>query len=143
MPYNDATLDYIERSIEDERDKLEQLVQYRKQYEQEVKILNDQMAKGENSKLLEQPEVETLTQKLYSLKHYGKVLQGMGKVLDTVQRPEQREKQYVMRAKPPFLVFFCTPDVDPQTWGSGRAALWDKTCHQSAATRITNYLKLE
>lgn len=80
MPYNDATLDYIERSIEDERDKLEQLVQYRKQYEQEVKILNDQMAKGENSKLLEQPEVETLTQKLYSLKHYGKVLQGMGKV---------------------------------------------------------------
>lgn len=64
MPYNDATLDYLERSIGDERekvevggsrDKLEQLVQYRKQYEQEAKILNDQMAKGENSKLLEQP----------------------------------------------------------------------------------------
>lgn len=49
MPYNDATLEYLDRHLEDEgskvvaggsRDKLERLTQYRMQYEQQVHIFS-------------------------------------------------------------------------------------------------------
>lgn len=111
MPYNDATLDYIDRTMEEEkenvaaggsRDKLQRLAQYRTQYEQEIRTLNEQMVKGENSKLLDRVGVEKLVQKLHSLPHYGQTLKDIGKVVDKVQSFEQRERPYVMRARSHF-----------------------------------------
>jgi hypothetical protein len=111
MPYNDATLDYIGRNIEEEkekvaaggsRDKLGRLTQYRDKYAQEIKALNEQMEKGDNSKLLEQSDIERLVHKLHTLPHYGQMLKGIGEVFEELQLYEQREKSYVMRARPHF-----------------------------------------
>jgi GTPase SAR1 family protein len=109
MPYNDATLEYLDRHLEDERskviaggsrDKLERLTQYRKQYEQQVHILDEYMKKGEHHMLLDQAGVELLLRQLYSLKHYGKALRDMRQAIDDTQTVVHREKPYVMRARP-------------------------------------------
>ncbi|KAJ5288991.1 hypothetical protein N7478_002021 [Penicillium angulare] len=111
MTYNDATLDYIDRNIEEERDKImaggsrdkfERLTQYRKQYQQEIRALDEQMAKGKNSKLLEQPDVENLVLKLHALPHYGKMLKNLGNVFEVYSFCEQREKSHVIKSKPHF-----------------------------------------
>ncbi|KAL4989590.1 hypothetical protein BDW68DRAFT_175730 [Aspergillus falconensis] len=108
MPYNDATLDYLDRTIEDEKgkvaaggsqDMLGRLFQYREQYQQEIKILNDQMAKGENSRLLDRAGVVELVQKMHSLTHYGQMLKDIGIVVDKIQSFERREKPHVLRAR--------------------------------------------
>ncbi|KAL3441270.1 hypothetical protein BJX65DRAFT_313944 [Aspergillus insuetus] len=109
MPYNDATLDYLDRSIQDEkenvalggsRDQLDRLEQYRKQYEQQVKVLDEHIAKGENSKLLDQAVVEESVKKLHGLPHYGRNLKDIGMVVDRIQYPEPRERRRVFRPKP-------------------------------------------
>jgi hypothetical protein len=112
MPYNDATMDYIARTIEEERgkvaaggsrDKLERLTQYQKQYAQEIEALDEQMGKGETSKPLEQPDIERLVEKLHALPKYGQMLKGMGLVFEELKLYEQREKSYVMRARSHFM----------------------------------------
>ncbi|KAL2852048.1 hypothetical protein BJY01DRAFT_244664 [Aspergillus pseudoustus] len=101
MPYNDATLDYLDRTIEEEkgkvavggsRDRLEQLCQYRQQYEKEVEILDEYMIKGESSRLLDREGVELLVQKLHALPHYGQSLKDMGKVVNSLRSLERRER---------------------------------------------------
>jgi GTPase SAR1 family protein len=108
MPYNDATLEYLDRHIEDERskvavggsrDKLDNLTQYKEQYQQQINILEEYMKKGEDQMLLNQAGVEMLVQDLYTLPHYGKALRDMGQVIRNVQTVVHREKPYVMRAR--------------------------------------------
>ncbi|KAL4860826.1 hypothetical protein BDV12DRAFT_204647 [Aspergillus spectabilis] len=108
MPYNDATLDYLDRTIEDKRrhvadggsrDEFDALEKYRKQYEKEIEILNEHMENGEDSKLLDQAGVEKLLSELYSLPHYGKDLKAIQTVLSRTQLFEQRERSHVYRTK--------------------------------------------
>jgi GTPase SAR1 family protein len=108
MPYNDATLEYLDRHMQDERnkvqaggsrDKLDSLTQYRKQYEQQVKILDKYMQKGEDHMLLDQDGVKMLVKELYKLKHYGKILRDMRKFIRSTQTVVYRERPYVMRAR--------------------------------------------
>jgi GTPase SAR1 family protein len=111
MPYNDATIDYLDRLIEQERgivnsggsrDNLNVLEQYRKQYEQEVQTLDKYFKKGEESRLLDQAGIEDCVRKLHSLKRYGESLRNAGKVVFASQAAVHREKPYVMRARPHF-----------------------------------------
>jgi len=90
MPYNDSTLDYLDRLMQEEtnkakaggsRDKLNNLMQHRREYEQQVRILDEYMEKGEDHKLLTRDGVNVLMQHLYGLKHYGESLRDMGKVI--------------------------------------------------------------
>ncbi|KAK3367679.1 hypothetical protein B0H63DRAFT_489620 [Podospora didyma] len=108
MPYNDATIDYLERCMEEEkgkvavggsRDKLDSLTQYRRQYEQQVAILVEYMKKGEDHMLLNQAGIEILLQELHDLKHYGQTLRDMGRVIHSSQTVVHREKPFVMRAR--------------------------------------------
>jgi hypothetical protein len=108
MAYNDATLDYLDRNIQEERavveaggsrDKLDSLEQSRNQYQQEINVLNEHMEKGESSKLLDRAGVENLVEKLHSLPHYGGRLKDIGMVVDEIQSFEQREKTRDFRGK--------------------------------------------
>ncbi|KAH8650654.1 hypothetical protein BGZ60DRAFT_509014 [Tricladium varicosporioides] len=108
MPYNDATLDYLERLMDDERgkvavggsrDKLESLTRYRRQYEQQIQILDEYIKKGEHHMLLNQAGVEILLRDLYDLRHYGQTLREMGQVIHSSETVVHREKPYVMRAR--------------------------------------------
>ncbi|KAL4878023.1 hypothetical protein BJY04DRAFT_221595 [Aspergillus karnatakaensis] len=101
MPYNDATLEHLDRAIEEEkgkvavggsRDRLEQLCQYRQQYEKEVEILDEYMNEGENSRILDRKGIEVLVQRLHSLKHYGQSLKDMGTVVNGLRFLERRER---------------------------------------------------
>ena len=76
MPYNDATIEYMDHHLEEERgkiivggsrDKLERLTQYRNQYQEQVRILDEYMEKGENHLVLDQDGVEALVRQLYGL----------------------------------------------------------------------------
>jgi len=128
MPYNDATLEYLDRHLEDERakvslggsrDKLDRLAQYRKQYEQEVRILEEYINKGENHMLLDQTGVELLLRQLYSLKHYGKELRELKQVVDETQTVAYREKPHVIRAQPHFTDQEPHPKVSRKESASG------------------------
>jgi GTPase SAR1 family protein len=128
MPYNDATLEYLDRHLEDERakvlvggsrDKLDRLTQYRKQYEQEVRTLEEYIDKGENHVLLDQTGVELLLQQLYSLKYYGKELRELRQVVDETQTVAHREKPYVMRAQQHFTDQGSHPEVSRKKSASG------------------------
>ena len=108
IPYNDATIDYLERLMEEERgkvavggsrDKLDSLTQYRRQYEQQVQILDEYMNKGEHQMLLDQAGVEILLRELHGLRHYGQTLREMGQVIHSSETVVHREKPYVMRAR--------------------------------------------
>ncbi|OKL58362.1 hypothetical protein UA08_06186 [Talaromyces atroroseus] len=111
MPVNDATLDYLDLQIEQEkgkiseggsRDKFKRLSDFRKQYEQEVKILTEYWQKGDSQKLLDQADVEGLMQHLYSLQHYGSQLQQANQVLNRIGVISNREKTNVIHAKAHF-----------------------------------------
>lgn len=108
MPYNDATLDYLDRCIEEEAgkvqagssgDKLENLKQYRKEYEQEINHLEEYMTKGTEELLLDQAGVDLMMKDVYSLKHYGSMLSDMCNVIQNLPSGADRERAHMLRAK--------------------------------------------
>lgn len=110
MPYNDATLEYLDRHIDEERakvaadgsrDKLKNLLDYRNEYQQQVQLLDDYMEKGKGYLLLSQEGVNSLMKDIYNLKHYGQNLGGLSKVFSPSKATNRREKPHVMpgRAK--------------------------------------------
>lgn len=108
MPYNDATLDYLNRCIEEEAgkvqaggsgDKLDNLKQYRKEYEQEIYHLEEYMAKGTQELPLDQAGVDILMKDLYSLKHYGLMLSDMCNVIHSLPSGANRERAHMLRAR--------------------------------------------
>ncbi|KAH7401648.1 hypothetical protein BKA66DRAFT_451131 [Pyrenochaeta sp. MPI-SDFR-AT-0127] len=112
MPINDATTAYLDHQMEQEkgkmqvggsRDKYDRLVEYRRQYEQEVTTLKEYMERGENHKLLDPKGVEQLVEKLFALQYYGAQFQRVREVVDESQVTVVREKPYVMQAKPHWI----------------------------------------
>lgn len=108
IPYNDATIEYLDRNMEDEkrkvfkggsRDKLDSLTQYRQQYEQQVRILDEYMEKGEHQMLLDQKGVENTLRDLHDLKHSGKILRNMGQIIQSAESVVHREKPVITMAQ--------------------------------------------
>lgn len=108
MPYNDATLDYLDKCIEEEvgkvqaggsAEKLRSMKQYRKEYEQEVHHLEQSMADGSEQSLLTQEDVEKMKKGLYSLKHYGKELADMCNVIQALPSADNRERAHNLKAR--------------------------------------------
>lgn len=108
MPYNDATLDYLDRCIEEEAgkvqaggsgDELDNLKQNRKEYEQEIHHLEEYMTKGTQELLLDQAGVDILMKDLYSLKHYGSMLSDMCNVIHCLPSGANRERAHMLRAR--------------------------------------------
>lgn len=106
MPYNDATLEYLDRCLEEEmhkvvaggsQDKLESLKRYRREYEQEIKVLEGFMNDGDGDRLLDQQGIHLLMRDLFSLTHYGDTLRNMNDVIDRTHRCARRETPHIMR----------------------------------------------
>lgn len=108
MPYNDATLDYLDRCIEEEAgkvqaggsaEKLENLKKYRKEYEQEILHLEEYMEKGAEELLLDQEGVDIMMKDLYSLKHYGAMLSDLSNFTHSLPAGANRERAHILRAR--------------------------------------------
>jgi len=107
-PYNDATLDYLDFMIKEERGKvavggdaakLEDLERYRDQYQEKVKILTTRMQKGDDSVLLSEEEVYAEVKKLYSLKYYGQQLSQIKSIVNSAHSDTFREESHSIRVK--------------------------------------------
>ncbi|EZG58883.1 putative Aaa ATPase domain protein [Gregarina niphandrodes] len=103
LTYNDATLEYLERTMKEERakvslggsrDNLDSLIQYEKKYKQLLQTLQDHVDSGK--KPMDAAGAEELMRRLYSLKHYGTHLEKMRETFDAVGC-SGREKPYVVK----------------------------------------------
>jgi DNA repair ATPase RecN len=79
--YNDATLEYFDVLIEEERHKakfkgnngrLHALVEDRRKYEDTVEILTYNIANHADCQPLDEERVDRLVKQLHNLKHFGK-----------------------------------------------------------------------
>ncbi|KAI0128639.1 hypothetical protein BJ170DRAFT_338008 [Xylariales sp. AK1849] len=127
MPFNDATLENLDRQIDDERskvvaggsrDKLDRLTAVRSQYQPQVDVLEDYMKKDENHQLLDQNRVEQLMRRLYNLKYNGSILRNMQKVINAAPNISHREKPHVMRTRP----FWTSKKTSQENINEGRCS---------------------
>ncbi|KAH0556291.1 hypothetical protein GP486_005782 [Trichoglossum hirsutum] len=107
-PYNDAIIEYLEFLINDERSKvhwggsrerLDALETYRLEYEELIATLNISIEDGDDKPLLDETGVCRLVKSLYTLKHYGESLRGLGDVVQAAQAAGYREKPARLRAR--------------------------------------------
>lgn len=108
LPYNDATLEYLQRQIDEEsakvafggsRDKLDNLTSYHQQYKQQVDILEKSRHQKQHQMLFDQLGVETALAELQSLKIYGAMLRNLEEAIRSSEESASREKGLLMRAK--------------------------------------------
>lgn len=103
--YNDATIEYMEVLIKDEkskvrsgesRDRLDRLERDKIQYESYVAAMESgkQAEKGSLVKALDEEGVAALVVQLYNLKHYGKMLKDISKVVNNAYKANFRERPY-------------------------------------------------
>lgn len=108
--YNDATIDYLDHLIKDEKSKIragenkarmERLERDKAQYEMYVAAMES--GKMVNSKKaavnLDERGVAQLVQELYSLKHYGQMLKEVSNVVRKAYAANFRERPYRIRGK--------------------------------------------
>ena len=106
-PYNDATLEYLDHLIDQEKMKIQQggskkalesLEKTRLEHVEKVKVLQRAMEEGDNEKVLDDQGVKQLITTLYALPHFGKDL---NKIVTTNERAAQatyREKSFNISA---------------------------------------------
>lgn len=108
-PFNDATIDYLDQQIEQEkgkvacggkRDRLRGLELSRKEHEAMIHTLEDSMKHGEGSELLDENGVQNRLNKLFKLHHYGDNLKEIKDTIDKAKHATYREKPYSIRAGP-------------------------------------------
>lgn len=108
LPYNDATLEYLQHQIDEEmakvaaggsRDKLDNLTSYQQQYKQQVVILEECRHQKQHQMLLDQSGVDVAVAQLQSLKIYGAMLQDLEEAIRSSEESASREKGLLMRAK--------------------------------------------
>ncbi|KAI7976285.1 hypothetical protein EIK77_010758 [Talaromyces pinophilus] len=102
-PYNDATLEYLDQLIKQERGKvsvggsrenLDFLEQYRAEYEERIQVLEENLSLGNVHEELDQKGAELLIHELYSLPYCGQLLKTNSKVMQQPHRIERREMIY-------------------------------------------------
>jgi len=105
--YNDATIEYMDHLIKDERSKLragasrarlERLERDKAQYQSYV----DAMEAGKRTSsthILNEPGVALLVQQLYNLKHYGRMLKDLAHVVGRAYAANFREKPCRIQGK--------------------------------------------
>ncbi|KAI5787306.1 hypothetical protein EDC01DRAFT_661363 [Geopyxis carbonaria] len=106
-PYNDATLEYLDYHIKDEKakvhvggnpDRLRGLEEYRGEYQQLIEVLTQNMKSDKSCGLLSQVDVDKLVKQLYLLPHYGDNLREIREVVEVAHASTWREKPYRVRA---------------------------------------------
>ncbi|KAI1333513.1 hypothetical protein F5Y15DRAFT_430865 [Xylariaceae sp. FL0016] len=107
--YNDAMIAYLEELIkegqtisfhkadgipvEKNEKRLLQLKSNKREYEQRIKLLSEQLHTHNGSTLLDEQGVEELIEKLYALPHWGQRLRDMQQTIEWSKASDFREKQ--------------------------------------------------
>ncbi|KAI0592753.1 hypothetical protein F4775DRAFT_83035 [Biscogniauxia sp. FL1348] len=106
-PYNDATIEYVDMLLDQERVKiqnggprkrLEYLEKYKAEHIQRVEALKVAMEKGDSSKVIDDVGVQQLVKSLYGLPHFGKDLENIVKSQDKAAEATYRERTYNVSA---------------------------------------------
>ncbi|EXJ74841.1 uncharacterized protein A1O5_01537 [Cladophialophora psammophila CBS 110553] len=107
-PYNDATLEYLDHLIKEEKSKvaiggkrqrLDAFEQYRREYKELVNLFESNFDKGRNEELLDAKGVDKLVKQLYSLKHYGADLRKLRDAVVIAHAASIRERPYHVNAR--------------------------------------------
>ncbi|KAF5553079.1 P-loop containing protein [Fusarium phyllophilum] len=102
-PYNDATIEYLDMLIDQERQKMqvggskhrhEKLQKQKAGYLQRVEVLEKAMKQGDESKLLDDKGVAQLVNSLYALPHFGNDLRNIVKIQESAAESSYRERSY-------------------------------------------------
>ncbi|KIY01181.1 uncharacterized protein Z520_02733 [Fonsecaea multimorphosa CBS 102226] len=102
-PYNDATLEYLDHLIKEEKSKvaiggkrqrLDAFEQYRREYKELVNLFESNLDQGRNEELLDATGVDKLVKQLYSLKHYGADLRKLRDTVVIAHNASIRERPY-------------------------------------------------
>ncbi|KAI5925160.1 hypothetical protein F4810DRAFT_91550 [Camillea tinctor] len=106
-PYNDATIEYVDMLLDQERAKianggskkrLENLEKYKAEHIQRVEALKKAMDDGDSSKVIDDVGVQQLVKSLYGLPHFGKDLQTIVKNQEKAAEATYRERTYNVSA---------------------------------------------
>ncbi|KAF3932854.1 hypothetical protein ABW19_dt0209947 [Dactylella cylindrospora] len=106
-PYNDATIEYLDVLIDQEKIKIaaggdkKKLIKYqdyRRQHQEKVKILTEAMARGDNRKVLDDQGVHQTIKGLYGLPNFGADLKDMVMVNEKAAERCYRERTYNVSA---------------------------------------------
>jgi GTPase SAR1 family protein len=105
-PYNDAMLDYVDHQIRQEhekvvvagvsREKLDQLIQRRKEYEERIQAIKESINSGNEDDVLDEKGIERLVQELYALEGWGKNLRDVQSVATEAEEAAYRERPYAV-----------------------------------------------
>ncbi|KIW98299.1 uncharacterized protein Z519_01883 [Cladophialophora bantiana CBS 173.52] len=107
-PYNDATLEYLDHLIKEEKSKvaiggkrhrLDAFEQYRREYKELVNLFESNFDKGRNEEILDAKGVDKLVKQLYSLKHYGADLRKLRDAVVIAHAASIRERPYRINAR--------------------------------------------
>lgn len=123
--YNDATIEYMEVLIKDERSKvrngesrqrLERLEKDKIQYESYVAAMESgkKLGTGSATTVLDEHGVAALVNQLYNLKHYGRMLRDISKVVGQAYKANFRERPYRISGRKVW-------SADPQPLKNGQA----------------------
>ncbi|KAF8463715.1 hypothetical protein BDZ91DRAFT_731489 [Kalaharituber pfeilii] len=106
-PYNDATLEYLDVLIKEEKGKLdvggggnrnlERLRQLEKDRKEHLELVEAMTDRKDNEELLDERSVHELVEKLYALPHFGKDLKTHAKVVEMAEAETYRERPLHVR----------------------------------------------
>lgn len=100
-PYNDATIEYLDMLIDQERQKIKaggsnqrrgKLEKEKAEYLQRVEVLEKAMRQGDESKLLGDTGVAQLVESLYGLPHFGDDLRNIVNIQERAAESTYRER---------------------------------------------------
>ncbi|KAJ4243537.1 hypothetical protein NW757_011176 [Fusarium falciforme] len=100
-PYNDATIEYLDMLIDQERQKIKaggsnqrrgKLEKEKAEYLQRVEVLEKAMRQGDESKLLDDTGVVQLVESLYGLPHFGDDLRNIVNIQERAAESTYRER---------------------------------------------------
>ncbi|KAI1635356.1 hypothetical protein F4809DRAFT_614425 [Biscogniauxia mediterranea] len=106
-PYNDATVEYVDMLIDQEKikiqnggskNKLENLEKYKAEHIQRVDALKTAMENGDSSRVIDDLGVQQLVKSLYGLPHFGKDLENIVKSQEKAAEATYRERSFNVSA---------------------------------------------
>lgn len=127
-PYNDATIEYLDHLIKQEKDKvqvgaspqrLRELEAFKAEHAELIRIFTFNLETGKGEKPLDAEGVEAEVSKLFQLKHFGANLRDVRKVVEVAHAATFREKPYHVKAKRWHCPGFGFVDSSATASGSG------------------------
>jgi hypothetical protein len=108
VPYNDATIAYLDFMIKEEQAKVQaggnnkkllSLTEERHKHQEAIELITRNMASNATWTDLSEGAVDRMVQSLYSLKHFGKNLQDLKQGITTAHQATYRERPYTVKRR--------------------------------------------